>query len=128
MSTQENRGQKWVFWMIIVLGMLLIVNLSRGIWSLLKARDRIREAEERLAQLVAQKKELEKQVQYQLSEGYAEKEIRDKLSMAKPGEVVVILPEIMQQATGDTLQAKERDSKTTEAQPNWRKWLGVLGL
>lgn len=122
--------------MIIVLGMLLIVNLSRGIWSLLKARDRIREAEERLAQLVAQKKELEKQVQYQLSEGYAEKEIRDKLSMAKPGEVVVILPQIKDNVGSSSSGSEFSGQRTVDSEkqatndfePNWKKWLGVFGL
>ena len=129
MSTPETSRKKWISWLMVGLGVILSVNLSRGGWGLFKAQDRIKEAEEKVAQLEMEKRELEVQVKYQLSEGYAEKEIRDKLSMAKPGEVVVILPEQNQpQATSDTLQAVQANTEMPDTQPNWRKWLKVFGF
>ena len=82
-------------------------------------------ASARVAKLQQEKVALEQESQHQLSQGFAEREIRDKLNMAKPGEVVVILPEMTPAATPTAvLQPKE----PVENQPNWKKWLEVFGF
>jgi cell division protein FtsB len=128
MSTQTGGRKKVGLWILIGLGILLMINLSRGILGLLKAKERIRQAEVRVEKLTAQKQALEEQVKYQLSEGYAEEEIRDKLGMAKPGEVVVILPEITPQVISHRLQEVTPEDETLGNQPNWQRWLEVLGF
>ena len=111
-------------------GSMLIINLSRGAWGLWQAQDRMKEADRRLEELTKKKQALEAQLNYQMTESYAEQEIRNKLGMAKPGELVAILPE------GDKNQVPSTeyqvnnvpDYSSAANEPNWKKWLNVFGF
>jgi cell division protein FtsB len=123
MSTQEQQPKMWLYWIIGGLGMLLIVNLSRGAWDLYRVRDRIQQADEEVQKLAAEKQRLETEVQYQFSEDYAEQTIRDKLNMAKPGEVVVILPALTPIATPSGWGVAVTP---TDEPPIWKKWWKII--
>lgn len=127
MSTQREPQKRWVFWLIMVVGGMLIFNLSRGAIGLWKAQDRLKEAEKQLQKLTNDKTALEEQLKYQLSDDYAEKEIRQKLGMAKPGEMVVILPEISPIPTTPLRQGFAGQASNDNL-PDWKKWLKVLGF
>lgn len=97
---------------ILAIGLFLIVNLTRSIWQLLRAGDRIKQAEEQVAQIRLKNDELKKRLAEVQSPAYLEKIAREKLGLAKEGEVVVILPPYQPPsppAGGENL-------------PNWEKW------
>lgn len=97
--------------LILIVGLFLIVNLTRSIGDLLKAKDKIKEVEKGVTQLKQQNEELKKRLAEVQSPEYLEKIARDKLGLAKEGEVVVILPPYQ--------SAPEVTEKNL---PNWQKW------
>ncbi len=102
---------------ILILGLFLIVNLTRSIWELLGAGDRIKEAEEKVAQLRLKNDELKKRFSEVQSPAYLEKIAREKLGLAKEGEVVVILP---------PYQPAPAPQESQENLPNWQKWWNLF--
>lgn len=98
---------------ILIVGLFLIVNLSRSIWQLYKAGDQIKEAEDNATQMQAENNELKKKFSTVQSPAYLEKIAREKLGLAKEGEMVVILPPVEPEAT--------KSGNQTNLQ-NWQKW------
>ena len=107
--------KKLVNLIILILGFYLIVNLTRSIFELVRAGDKIKEAQERVAQLQLKNDELKKKFSEVQSPAYLEKIAREKLGLAKEGEVVVILPPY--QPAAQTYE---------ENLPNWKKWLRLF--
>ena len=108
--------KKLVNLIILILGFYLIVNLTRSIFELVRAGDKIKEAESGAAQLQFKNDELKKRLAEVQSPKYLEKIAREKLGLAKKGEVVVILPPYQPPsppAGGENL-------------PNWKKWLRLF--
>ena len=121
MSTNKRWGKTLGLWLVLVIGVVLIVDLSRGIINLLSSRERVVEAEERVVSLEEEKERLEKLYDEQLSDEYIEMEIRNKLQMSMPGEVVILLPEM----EVEELVEEEEMPADFEVEP-WRKWLALF--
>ena len=98
---------------ILILGLFLIVNLTRSIYSLLKAGDKLKEEEKKVAELKYQNDELKNKLSEVQSPSFLEKMAREKLGLAKEGETVVILPSILPQ--NPKLNPEEKLA-------NWQKW------
>jgi cell division protein FtsB len=105
------------FWLIIVICSLAIVNLSKGIMDLLGVEERVNIAEENVAALEEKNQELEGELAWRSTEAFAEQEIRNKLKLAKPDEVVVRINE-------DLYLEREEVVEEVAAmeQSNWQKW------
>lgn len=101
---------------LIIIGLFLIVNLTRSIIGLLGATDRTKETEKRVAELRFKNDELKRRLVEVRSPEFLEKIARDKLGLAKEGEIVVILPPYQPPSTGE----QEEDL------PNWEKWLRLF--
>lgn len=101
---------------IIIIGISLIINLSRDILRLLKAGDQVQLAEQRVEELKVKQAELVEKKEYYQSPEFIESEARNKLNMAKPGETIVILPPNVEELAGQI--KKEPQSEI----PNWRQW------
>ncbi|MBN1263659.1 MAG: septum formation initiator family protein [Candidatus Pacebacteria bacterium] len=100
------------------LGLLMISGLLRNIFRLFRAEKEVGRAQEELARLQAEQEELLQKREHVESEAFIEKQARDKLNMAKEGEVVVVLPP-------DLGQTQEEEALLPT--PNWQKWLEVFG-
>src|SRR3990170_8487882 len=100
--------------MAMLIGVILAVNSAKRIHSFSQTSQKVQEAEDRLEALRKENEALKNELKYKESNEFAEKEIRDKLGLAKEGETVVILPkDENQQVTTDNGQLTK---------PNWRKW------
>lgn len=112
---------KLLNWLIIIVGLILIVNISRSILDL-SGRNKIVEE----AELRVNKKEEENAIlrdkYYEVTrDEYIEEVAREKLGLGKEGEVVVVLPKSIKEDDSILGQA-EGDEKQTEPQPVWRQW------
>lgn len=103
---------------VLVVGLLLVVSLIRSIIDFLKAEDRIKQEEIKLAQLQLKNDELKKKLEEVESPEYLEKMAREKLGLAKEGEVVVVLPSVLPQP--------DQKPQPEENLSNWQKWLRVF--
>jgi len=104
---------------IIIVGIGLIISLSKNLYRLLEAGDQVKLAQQRLEELKTESKKLEQERDYFQSEEFVEQEARNRLNMAKPGEKVVILP--------PNLGENEKQTFTPNPElPNWKKWLSLF--
>ena len=105
---------------ILIIGLGLIVNLSRDIWRLLKAGDQVKFAQQRLEEAEKEHQGLLEKEKYYQSEEFVEEEARNKLNMSRPEETVVILPPNVGELVG-RVEAKE-----AEVIPNWQQWFKLF--
>lgn len=103
-----------IVWLI---SFILVISLTRSVFSLLAKRDIVQTQKEELARLEAENRLLEEaRLQAQTPE-FIEKAAREKLGLVKDGEVVVMLPQ-GQEAPGA--------AGAGESIPNWKKWWGLF--
>lgn len=83
----------------------------------------IEKEEEEVLKLEEEKKELERRIQKVKDVDYIERQLRDKLGLAKGGEVVLIMPsdEVLR-----SLSPKLDEEEDVLPLPNWRKWLNLF--
>ncbi len=105
---------------IILIGVGLIVSLSRDIVRLLRSGEELGLAEEKVIELEQERANLEQKKEYYQSEEFVEEIARNKLNMAKGGETIVILPENIRDILG------YKDSQLPEFVPNWKQWLNLF--
>lgn len=111
MSVKRN----FLLLLFFLASILLIVNSTKRLLVFKTTSERVREAEERLLRLRGENEELKQELEYKRGQEFAEKEIRDKLGLAKPGEAVVVLPK------NDSLQSTVDSEQSTKI-PNYIKW------
>ena len=106
--------------LIIIVGVGLIVNLSRNIIKLLKSAEEMKLAEQRIERLEKESQELAQKKEFYQSEAFVEQEARDKLNMAREGETMVVLPPNIKEVLG------EKENLPSAPQPCWHQWLDLF--
>lgn len=111
--------KKFFSWIFLIINLLFIVNLIREIVWLSKAGERIKKTQNRFESLRQENFYLKQEKAYRESDEFAEKQIRDKLGMAKPEEYVVLLPR--------EAKSKLEDAEESEKElANWRRWYNLF--
>ncbi len=106
--------------LVLFIFVYLIYVLSSGLWQLYKAGGRVEEARSRLVEERQKNEELKKKLSEVKSDDFIEREAREELNMQKPGEVVVILPEIDLKGLDESQKNAEKSTK------NWQKWFQLF--
>lgn len=114
--------RSWVKFLFIILAVLFIINVAKDILRLWRAGDRLKEAQKTLALLEEEKLRLEQERQFLESAFFFEQQARDKLNMAMSDEVVVILPQGLED---EALQNSEEDM-SEKSLPIWQQWLAIF--
>jgi len=105
------------------MGIILSLSLVRSISKILGSGEKVVEAEKQVLALENEKKDLNEKFNALSSITFVEKEARDKLGLAKKGEIVVILPD------ADKLREiapKLEDKKYSLPDPIWKKWMKLF--
>jgi len=124
MSTKNLRQKNLFFLGLSGIFILLIISLSRGILDLLGTKDRFTRAEQTVSELEARNRDLKAEAEKSNQELVTEAIIRDELDLAKPGDIVVIIPEELLQS-----RINEQNQETEDQNiPNWQRWLQVFGF
>lgn len=105
---------------ILIIGVGLIINLSRDILRLLRAGDRIKQAQLRVEELEKEHLQLKELKGYYQSEEFIEEQARNKLNLAREGEIIVILPPNIEELVG--WQEEEKPQEL----PNWQRWFRLF--
>jgi len=108
--------RKTIQWLIIVIGVSLMVNLSRDILRLVKVGEQVQQAERVLERRQRENEQLVVQKEDYTSDEFVEEMARNKLNMAKEEETVVILPENMAELLGRKKRQLAKNS------PSWQQW------
>lgn len=106
---------------IIFLAIFTLYNLLSQIFKAVRSADRLSQATEIIMKLQDENKRLQKQLIYVQKPDYIEQQARDKLGLAKAGEVVFVIPdEKIKQVLGLNSSVDEKRL------PNWQGWLRVF--
>lgn len=105
---------------LILVAFLLSLSLLKNFRKTLDVQDQIERERRKVEDLKQENELLRKEVEKVTSDTHIEKQLRDKLGLAKEGEYVVVLPddEIVKKLAPRLVF--EEDTKPLE---NWRKWL-----
>ena len=114
------KRSRLVRYLVLILGLVMSFTLTRGVWRLYRAGDRVEVAELQLKELEAENARLRQQRDYYQSQEFIEQQARDKLNMGKEGETVVILPENV----GELLDSPTK--VRVEEIPVWRQWVNLF--
>ena len=109
---------------LLIFGVIIVaISLVRNIIRTIDIRNRIKEEEKKVEVLQKEKEELGKKVVEAESDAYIEKQLRDKLGLAKEGEIVLILPE-------DEILRKIapiiNEEEDLLPDPTWKKWFKLF--
>lgn len=104
----------WVSWIIIGICSLMVIGLSHSVYTLWKRTDLIAEQKARLQEAQKENKQLKQQFEEAQSDEYVEKQARESLGLAKPGEQVILFTHKPQEA-GDKAQVQAPQEKPSLA-------------
>ena len=110
-------------WAIILLIVLFLVSFVRTAYKIFEARKAINLSKDKITSLKLESENLQKELQKTQSEAFIESQLRDKLGMAKEGEIIVVLPD------SETLRKLVREGEKEEvmlSDPNWKKWFKLF--
>lgn len=106
---------------VCFLSFLLIVSLLKNIFNLLKAQERLKKSREELEQLKTENFNLLEKEKYVQGNYFFEKQVRDKLNMAKEGETIVLLPSLPPKP-----KREKGKAEITQETAIWRQWLNLF--
>lgn len=108
-----------IWLMVLVLGFSVIQNANK----VLRIRGEIASEKKKVEKMEEFNTNLERQIAEAQSASFIEKQVRDKLGLAKAGESIVILPD------NDTLRKlapQIGSEENTLPDPNWKKWMKLF--
>lgn len=101
---------------LVVLLLILIIAVSRSVYTQATKFQEIHKAESKATKLVKENKELKEELKGKQGNLFIEKQARDKLGFRKAGEVLYVLPK----------NSEPNEQELAEKQDNWQKWLELL--
>lgn len=104
--------KKIIFLTICIVLLIVIVNLSKSIYDLYHKKDLLTSTQKKLVVVEKENQQLKHQLVQVQNPAFVEKEARDKLFLAKPGESSILLP-------SPTPLPKGSQDIT---QPYWQQW------
>ena len=112
-----------LFLLLIVFS--LVISLLKSISKVNNASSKVDDAARKLAKLEGERIDLEEKLKEAESEFSIEKQIRDKLGLAKEGEIVLVLPppDVLRK-----LAPADRIEEETLPDPIWKKWARLFSL
>ena len=109
-------SRRIVRFIVIVVSIVMVVNLSRSIWDLWRRRDVLGERQEVLRRTEEENKRLQSELEYAGSSEFIETEARNRLGLGREGEAIVLMPN--NQFPMSNIQTKTEKEKI----PNWKRW------
>lgn len=122
---QTKRRMSFFAYFIVFLSLLLLISLVRNIARIKKAGEKITAAQQRVEDLEEEQEELKERIEEVNSQEFIEKQLRDKLGLAKEGEVIIVLPE---EEVLRKLAPKPQIEEEMLPDPNWKKWAKLFEL
>ncbi len=104
---------------VLLLGFTLVKNVLKNV----EIKKRIATERARVEKLKQDNADLAQKLTEIQSQKYIEKQLRDKLGLAKEGEIVVVLPDT---ATLEKLAPDVAVEPETLPDPNWKKWVHLF--
>ena len=110
-------------YLIYIMFLLLSLSVYRNISKIGSIYKKIEDKEADVRKLEEENQNLERKVEEVTSDDYIEKQIRDKLGLAKEGEIVLVLPE---PEVLKKFAPKIEEEEEILPDPNWKKWIKLF--
>ena len=107
----------------LLLVAVLIISLIRNVLKLSAENEKIKREADVVESLKDKKEEIQKQLEYVQSQDFIEQEARNKLGLAKEGEIIIILPD---EESLKKLSPRREEEQELLPEPNWKRWLGLF--
>lgn len=104
---------------VLILGLLIVVQLSRSIINMYGRGGRGKELAAEVAGLEKEREELEGEKEFRQTEEFVEREARDKLRMVREGERILVLPG----GQDEEMSNVKYQISNSEGEANWKKWV-----
>jgi cell division protein FtsB len=121
---KQNLGKVRVY-LLILFVFLFSLSLFRNILKINEAKGRIQREKEKVIKLEEEGRVLEEELKKMQGNEFLERELRDKLGLAKKGESVVILPD---SETLKKLVPEIPDEKDYLPDPTYVKWMKLFDI
>src|SRR3972149_10908182 len=108
---------------IVFVIILLSLSLVGSITRILNANEKVTVAKNKILAAQKEQKDLQKKVAEAKSPEFIEQEARNKLGLAKKGEIVVVLPDPQ---TLKLLAPPHEKEEEFLPLPNWKKWMKLF--
>ena len=121
-SRVENR------WFTLLLLFTVVIVGSSIFRDLKKAKEVekiIKKEEEEVFNLRKKRNELEKRIEETKDIDNIERQLRDKLGLARENEIIIVLPD---DETLRSFSPKLEEEKEIPVDPNWKKWVKIFGF
>lgn len=109
----------------LIFGFLLLF-LVQGFLAAREREGRLTLLQQEVSSLSAKVKEKEGELAYRQSPEYIEKAAREQLGWAKPGETIVVLPDLEEKKPADKTSAASNSTSTPSSPiallPYWKQW------
>lgn len=109
---------------IIAVFLLFVWSLIRNLREMLKLDERLIKARQEIAQLENQQTKLSQDLTLIETGAFDEQQIRNKLGLVKPGEIVVLIPD--DKIASSTIQPVETLKATPTNKKVWLQWLQLF--
>lgn len=119
----RNKIKSILRFVFILIAIVLSFSLLGGISKIGSSNQKITDAQNKVDELKQENEELNRQFQIAQSTQFIEQIARDKLGLAKKGEIVVVLPGV------DTLRSlapKLPEEEFSPPIPNWKMWMRLF--
>jgi len=119
----KSKAKKVLGWTTWILVLLLLISTVKNVRKVADINSAVQKEKDKMEKMKQENAQLEAQIAQIQGDAYIEKQIRDKLGLAKPGEAIVILPdrEIIKKLAPQMPVEEE-----TLPDPNWKKWIKLF--
>lgn len=110
--------KKILFFSILILSIIIIINLVTSIYTLWHKQDLLVKAQQQLQQEKNEHVKLQQEFNVVSKPSFIEEEARNKLFMTKTGEQEVLIAQ--------STQSEEKKEVIIDNRPYWQQWLGLF--
>lgn len=107
----------------LILFFVLSGSLIKSVRRSNEAKQLIEKTKIKLQKAKEENQRLENQLQFTQSEQFLEEQFRNKLGLAKEGEIILVLPD---EETLKKLAPIIPEEEEVKPQPNWKKWMNLF--
>ena len=109
--------------LLVIFAVFLAFSLFKNFVNEKKIDEKISTKEKQVESIRKDNEELEEELEKVKGEEFVEKKLRDKLGLAREGEIVVVLPddEVLRR-----FAPKYQEEVEELTPPNWKKWLNLF--
>ena len=123
-SFLASKSTLFLRYLLFLIVISLSISLVRSFIKITKADTQIQAVKNKITNLKNENSQLTSQITSVESEFFVEKQARDKLGLAKKGEIVLILPNDIESL--NLLSQTEIEDKPEFPKTNFQKWLEIF--